>query len=68
MSSRLLILFIIFRAPKYGSVVGGLFSAIVPERLKGNGPGMHGVGTVYGHKWDTVHHCMTVYVYIVVMV
>ena len=64
MSSRSLMLFIIFLVAKYGSVVGGLFSAIVPERLKGGSPGMHDVGTVYVHKWDTVHHCMTVYMYI----
>ena len=46
MSSRSLMLFIIFLVAKYGSVVGGLSSAIVPEGLKGNGPGMHGVDTI----------------------
>ena len=46
MSSRSLMLFIIFLVAKYGSVVVGLSSAIISEGLKGNGPGMHGDGTM----------------------
>ena len=54
----------IFRASsvaKYESVVGDLSSAIVPEELKGNGHGMHGVGTMGTsgtlHISDSVHGC-----------
>ena len=50
MSSRLLMLFTIFLVAMYGSVVEGLSSAIVPEGLKGNGPGMHG-----DSRWTTVY-------------
>ena len=45
MSSRLLMLFIIFLVAKYGSVVGGLFSAIVSEGLKGKGTIVRGDST-----------------------
>ena len=40
---------------KYGSVVGGLSSAIVPEGLKGKGTSVHVHSrwtTVYGVQWE----------------
>ena len=49
MSSRSLMLFIIFLVAKYGSVVGGLFSAIVPEGLKGKG-----TSVPVHSRWTTV--------------
>ena len=49
MSSWLLMLFIIFFVAKYGSVVGGLFSAIVPEGLKGKSPSVRGDSMLVGH-------------------
>ena len=42
-------LFIIFRAPKYGSVVGGLSSAIVSEGLKGMGTSVCDDSMLVGH-------------------
>ena len=49
MSSRSLMLFIIFLVAKYGSVVGGLFSAIVPEGLKGKSPSVCCDSMLVGH-------------------
>ena len=49
MFSWLLMLFIIFLVAKYGSVVGGLSSAIVPEGLKGKGISVRGDSMLVGH-------------------
>ena len=51
MFSRSLMLFVMFltsSVAKYGSVVVGLFSAIVPEGLKGKGPSVHDNWTLCG--------------------
>ena len=42
-------LFTIFLVAKYGSVVGGLSSAIVSEGLKGKSPSVRGDSMLVGH-------------------